>query len=106
MIYDNLLLAHDLVEKIRKTRRRKTWLVAYKVNMNKVYDKTYLGLHFDYAGRNEFLIKRCICTISYQILLNSSLGKIIFPQYGSRQGDPLSPYKCANSLSFALCSRQ
>ena len=108
MIYDNLLLAHDLVEKIRKTRRRKTWLVAYKVNMNKVYDKTYLGLHFDYAGRNEFLIKWCICTISYQILLNGSLGKIIFPQYSSRQGDPLSlsPYKCANSLSLALCSRQ
>ena len=56
MIYDNLLLAHDLIEKIRKTRRWKTWLVAYKVDMNKVYDKTYLGLHFDYAGRNEFLI--------------------------------------------------
>ena len=37
MIYDNLLLAHDLVEKIRKARRRKTWLVAYKVDMNKVF---------------------------------------------------------------------
>ena len=56
MIYDNLLLAPDLVEKIRKTRRWKTWLVAYKVDMNKVYDKTYLGLHFDNAGRNGFLI--------------------------------------------------
>ena len=43
MIYDNLLLAHDLVEKIRKTRRWKTWLVAYKVDMNKVYDKTDRG---------------------------------------------------------------
>ena len=40
-----------------ESRRWKTWLVAYKVDMNKVYDKNYLGLHFDYAGKNEFLIK-------------------------------------------------
>ena len=64
MIYDNLLLAHDLVEKIRDQEVDKIWQVAYKVDMNKVYDKSYLGLHFNYAGRNEFLIKQCICTIS------------------------------------------
>ena len=41
MIYDNLLLAHDQL-RIRNTRRWKTWLVAYNVDMNKAYDKTYL----------------------------------------------------------------
>lgn len=38
-ISDNFIWAHELLEKIRKTKRGKTWIQAFEIDMNKAYNR-------------------------------------------------------------------
>ncbi|XP_026452057.1 uncharacterized protein LOC113352456 [Papaver somniferum] len=110
VIHDNIIMAHELIDTMKKTKRKKGWM-DIKLDMSKAFDRIEcsfvlaslrsLGFSADWCK----LIDQCITTVSTSILLNGSPRELYKPQKGLRQGDPLSPYLfilCMESISRAL----
>lgn len=55
------------------------------------------------------LIKRCISTVTYQVLVNGKPTSSIVPQRGLCKGDPISPFlflMCVEGLSILIRDRE
>ena len=110
-IFDNILLAHEIIDTLKKKTDRKKGYGALKVDMCKSYDrvswnflKTIL-ISMSFGNYWVHRIMECVSSMQYALLLNGSPTHTFLPTRGVRQGDPISLYLfllCANILSIAL----
>ena len=110
-IIDNILLAHEIIDVIRKKRGKKDSFGVLKIDMSKAYDKVnwnFLKAFLTVMNFDPKWIKwivECVSSVEYTLLINGSVTRSFKPSKGLRQGDTLSPYlflTCANILSISL----
>lgn len=107
-IADNIILAHEVLENIRKFKGKKQVRVAIKTDMIKAYDRirwdflravlSKMGFPESFIG----LIMQCVETVSYSIIFNGKQLEGFNTRCGLEQGYPLSPYLfilCMQALS-------
>ncbi|XP_020675414.1 uncharacterized protein LOC110094507 [Dendrobium catenatum] len=96
-ISDQLLLAQELVNKIRISKS-KEGLVAIKLDMEQAYDSMSWNTLEEMMRRLGFLVRfmklimECIVEPRFSIIINGGLSKWIERRSGFRQGCPLSPF--------------
>jgi len=96
-IHDNILLTYEIMNKFKNIKGKKAW-VALKLDMEKAYDRVEWQFLFHALHKLGFhskwieLLKACISTVSYSVIVNDNVCGFFSSTKGIRQGDPLYPY--------------
>ncbi|XP_039045826.1 uncharacterized protein LOC120185770 [Hibiscus syriacus] len=90
IISDNIIAAYEMLHPFQTKRVGKKGYFALKLDMSKTYDRVEWKLVWDILGRMEFaiewinLIKRCVCSVSYSMVLNGIVGESFEHERGIR----------------------
>ncbi|KAF7144179.1 hypothetical protein RHSIM_Rhsim05G0098600 [Rhododendron simsii] len=97
LISDNVFVAHEILEHIRKRKKGQSALYALKLDMNKAYDRVDMDFLLGILRVMGFSLKwigwilQCVSTVSFSVLVNGRKSRTFVPTCGLRQGDLLLP---------------
>lgn len=90
------IIAHEVTHSFKTKKKSK--IMGVKLDMAEAYDKMEWDFIRDTIGffgfheKFNLVVKECISSISFSILLNGFPSGKIIPTRGLKQGDSLSPY--------------
>ncbi|KAL5854784.1 hypothetical protein ACOSQ4_004586 [Xanthoceras sorbifolium] len=111
LIFDNIMVAFELLHSIKKQKKGKRGYAAIKLDMSKAYDGVewgFLEIIMEKLGfPNHFraLVMDCVSTSKLSFHVNGKSVEEVTPQRGLRHGCPLSPYLfllCTEALSTLI----
>lgn len=91
-ISNNILIAHELFDMLRKMEKRKKFYGALKIDISKAYDRVdwkflkAILVAMNFSSRWVRWILECVTTIQYTILVNGRITQSFKPNRGLRQG--------------------
>ena len=108
-------MAFEVLHYLKNLGVGNNFQMAAKLDMSKAYDRvewSYLNvilLKLGFHRRWVDLIRMCVSSTTYSVLINGAPHGYIKPTRGLRQGDPLSPHLfliCAEGLSTLLRKKE
>ena len=106
-ISDNILIAHELFDMLRKMEKRKKFYGALKIDISKAYDRVdwkflkAILVAMNFSSRWVRWILECVTTIQYTILVNGRITQSFKPNRWLRQGIRM-PLSIATLLTEGL----
>ena len=106
-ISNNILIAHELFDMLRKMEKRKKFYGALKIDISKAYDRVdwkflkAVLVAMNFSSRWVRWILECVTTIQYTILVNGRITQSFKPNRGLRQGIRM-PLSIATLLTEGL----
>lgn len=90
LIFDNVILAYELLHTLKHKKVRKKGLMVVKLDMSEAYDRVKwsfvervmkkMGFDFDWV----YSLMKCVITVSYSVVFNGFIDSTFNPSRGLR----------------------